>query len=79
MMKKLSDSAVLLTTHRMDEAEQLCDNIILLNKGEIVANDTIDQLMSQTESKSLTELFLSLTGGALREPQGTSNFSNIDG
>lgn len=64
-LKKLNELGITLiySSHHLDEAEQLCDNIILLNKGEIVANDTIDQLMNQTESKSLTELFLSLTNG----------------
>jgi ATP-binding cassette subfamily A (ABC1) protein 3 len=36
IMKKLSDSAVLLTTHRMDEAETLCDNIAIMINGRFV-------------------------------------------
>lgn len=36
MMKKLSDSSTLLTTHRMDEAEQLCDNIAIMINGRFV-------------------------------------------
>lgn len=36
MVKQLKDSAVLLTTHRMDEAEQLCDNIAIMINGRFV-------------------------------------------
>lgn len=44
MMKKLSDSAVLLTTHRMDEAEQLCDNIAIMVNGRFVVYGTPSHL-----------------------------------
>ena len=62
-LKKLNASGITLiySSHHLDEAEQLCDNIILLNKGEIVAYDEIDTLLKQNDSNSLTDLFLSLT------------------
>lgn len=62
-LKKLNAEGITLiySSHHLDEAEQLCDNIILLNKGEIVANDTIDALMNKNESENLTDLFLDLT------------------
>lgn len=44
MMKKLSDSSVLLTTHRMDEAEQLCDNIAIMINGRFVVYGTPNHL-----------------------------------
>jgi len=44
MMKKLSDSAVLLTTHRMDEAEQLCNNIAIMINGRFVVYGTPSHL-----------------------------------
>lgn len=40
MMKKLNDSSTLLTTHRMDEAEQLCDNIGIMINGRFVVYGT---------------------------------------
>jgi len=33
MIKKMNDCSVLLTTHRMDEAEQLCDKIAIMING----------------------------------------------
>ena len=45
----------------MDEAEQICNRIILLNKGEIVKDTNIQHLMGENPSKSLTEIFLKYT------------------
>jgi ABC-type multidrug transport system ATPase subunit len=36
MVKQLSSSSVLLSTHRMDEAEQLCDNISIMINGKMI-------------------------------------------
>jgi ABC-type multidrug transport system ATPase subunit len=36
MVKQLNDSAVVLTTHRMDEATQLCDKIAIMINGRFV-------------------------------------------
>ncbi len=39
-----SDKTVLFSTHIMQEVQALCDRVIVINKGKIVANDRIDQL-----------------------------------
>lgn len=36
MLKQLQDSSIVLTTHRMDEAESLCDNIAIMINGKFV-------------------------------------------
>lgn len=36
MLKSLQDSSMILTTHRMDEAESLCDNIAIMINGRFV-------------------------------------------
>jgi ABC-2 type transport system ATP-binding protein len=61
---------VLLTTHYLEEAEQLAKHVAIINKGHIVVNDTIDKVLSMhTESgevqegyrgSKLEEVFLSL-------------------
>ena len=50
--------AVLLTTHAMDEAEQLADRVNLLDAGRLVASGTVPEL---TAGGSLEDLFLALT------------------
>ncbi len=51
--------AVLLTTHSMDEAEQLADLVVLLDAGRRVAAGTVPEL---TATSSLEQVFLDLTG-----------------
>ena len=51
--------AALLTTHDMDEAEQLADQIVMLDGGRVVAQGTVADL---TTDGSLEHLFLTLTG-----------------
>jgi ATP-binding cassette, subfamily A (ABC1), member 3 len=45
MIKQLQNSSILLTTHRMDEAEQLCDNIAIMINGRIVCYGSPNYLM----------------------------------
>lgn len=40
---------ILLTTHYMEEAQELCDNIIIINEGTVVAHDSPDNLINQLE------------------------------
>lgn len=36
MLKNLENSSMILTTHRMDEAESLCDNLVIMINGRFV-------------------------------------------
>lgn len=56
---------VFLTTHYMEEADQLCDRVAILDKGRIVALDTPTRLkadFSVAEQTSLEDVFIHLTG-----------------
>ncbi|MFI5452484.1 ATP-binding cassette domain-containing protein [Pedobacter sp. UC225_61] len=55
------DKTVILSTHIMQEVEAICDEVIIINKGKIVANSTIDELKRQNETNSLEEVFRRLT------------------
>jgi ABC-2 type transport system ATP-binding protein len=44
---------VLLTTHYLEEAEELCDRIAIINHGELVAHDTKDNLLRRIDNKKL--------------------------
>jgi ABC-2 type transport system ATP-binding protein/sodium transport system ATP-binding protein len=52
--------AVILTTHRLDEAERLCDRFGLLHKGRLVCTGTLPDLQAQTGRRTLVEMFIDL-------------------
>ena len=47
MLKHLSGSSTILTTHRMDEAESLCDNIVIMINGRFACFGSSGQLKSR--------------------------------
>ena len=74
----MEGTTVMITTHYMDEAEQLCDRVGIIEKGQIIALDTpdhlIDQLVStgferkkEVKKANLEDVFLHLTGHEYRE------------
>jgi ABC-2 type transport system ATP-binding protein len=46
-------TTVLLTTHYLEEAEELCDRIAIINHGQIVAHDTTANLLATLDSKTM--------------------------
>jgi ABC-2 type transport system ATP-binding protein len=49
-------SAILYTTHYMEEAERLCDRVGILNEGHLVAVGTLDELLSKQDYAEIIEL-----------------------
>ena len=69
---KASGKALLYTTHYMEEAERLADRIVVMDRGRVLADDTLGGLRSRRAgaadgSASLESLFLELTGRSLRD------------
>jgi ABC-2 type transport system ATP-binding protein len=46
-------TTVVLTTHYLEEAEELCDRIAIINNGEVVANDETHALLASAQEKCL--------------------------
>jgi len=63
---------VFLTTHYMDEAERVAHRIAVIDHGNVVAQGTSDALKKQTNSESLEQAFLALTGSSIRDENATS-------
>jgi ABC-2 type transport system ATP-binding protein len=55
-------TTILLTTHYLEEAEQLCDRIAFINQGQIVAQGSSDELSSEYGVTSLEDAYLELVG-----------------
>jgi ABC-2 type transport system ATP-binding protein len=52
---------VILSTHIMQEVEAVCNQVIIINKGKIVADDTLENLRSKNKGKTLENIFIKLT------------------
>jgi ABC-2 type transport system ATP-binding protein len=62
--------AILMSTHTLEVAQEMCDRIAIILKGKIIARGTVDELLALAggEDEELTPVFLKLTGGtALQE------------
>lgn len=55
-------TTILLTTHYIEEAEQLCDNIALIKGGEIIKTGTSEELKKYYKKKTLEDVYLQLVG-----------------
>ena len=57
--------AILMSTHTLEVAQEMCDRISIILKGKIIANGTVDDLrkLSGEADAQLTPVFLKLTGG----------------
>jgi ABC-2 type transport system ATP-binding protein len=63
-------TTILLTTHYLEEAEALCDEIALISGGRIVARDTAEGLKRQYDVATLEEVYLkTVAGGRIRLAQ----------
>jgi len=52
---------IILSTHIMQEVEAVCSQVIIINKGSIVANDSLSNLRSNNKGNSLENIFIELT------------------
>ncbi|MBS4062581.1 MAG: ABC transporter ATP-binding protein [Bacteroidetes bacterium] len=68
ILRQIADrgAAIMLSTHILEIAERMCDRIGIINKGQLVAVGTMEELrkLDQTSEASLEDIFLGLTGGA---------------
>jgi ABC-2 type transport system ATP-binding protein len=59
---------VLLTTHQMEEADDLCDRIAIMHRGRVVVEGTPAELKAQAgERATMDDVFVKHTGGAVEE------------
>jgi ABC-2 type transport system ATP-binding protein len=72
-LKKKGRTSLVLTTHYMEEAEKLCDTIVIIDKGTILREGTLADLVADDQGewvfkkRTLDDLFTSLTGRRLDE------------
>lgn len=59
--EKNNDKCILYSTHYMEEAETLCDRVILMNKGKVIAMGTPEEIKKETKTTNLRDAFFALT------------------
>jgi ABC-2 type transport system ATP-binding protein len=58
--------AILMSTHTLEVAQEVCDRVSIILKGRIIASGTVDEVrrLSGNADEQLTAVFLKLTGGS---------------
>jgi len=56
-----ADKTIIISTHLLEEAELVCNRIILLNKGKIEIDGSLKSILKQTKTKNIAEMFRLLT------------------
>ena len=74
-VKKLNETdqvTVFLTTHYMDEADRVANRIAVIDHGHVVAIGSSRELKERTNTESLEDAFLALTGTTIRDESATA-------
>jgi ABC-2 type transport system ATP-binding protein len=69
LVKELKEMGhtIVLTTHIMEEADELSDRVSIIDHGKIIATATPQELKSKYNAENLLDVFLALTGRGLRD------------
>ena len=71
------EKTVLLSTHIMQEVEALCDRVVIINKGVVVANDNIENLTKESDNVLIVEFDGKVTMEMLRSIAGLKQARSI--
>jgi ABC-2 type transport system ATP-binding protein len=75
------EKTVIFSTHIMQEVQALCDRVMIINKGKIVADDTIETLQNRMTGESLVtvEFLQSVDKNKLLKIKDVKNVQKLDG
>ena len=60
--EKKNNKCIIYSTHYMEEAENICDKIIMINKGKIIATGTPKEIKKETKTNNLRDAFFKIVG-----------------
>ena len=70
LVKDLSkDHTIILSTHLMQEVDALCEKVLIINHGKLLAQGTKDEIVKNTVTKNLEEAFFKLTSSTGKEEE----------
>ena len=61
--EKKNKKCILYSTHYMEEAENICDRVVLIHKGEVIEIGTPKEIEKKTKTTNLRDSFFALIGG----------------
>ena len=61
--EKKNNKCIIYSTHYMEEAENICDRVILIHKGKIIKEGTPNNIIKETKTTNLRDAFFTLIGG----------------
>jgi len=64
---KKPGGCVIFSTHQMHDAEKLCDRVVIIHKGKVIASDAVEALKNRTGVRDLEDAFMKLVNLSLRE------------
>lgn len=64
---KKNGKTILYSTHYMEEAENICDRIVMINKGKVIIIGTPEEIRKKTKTTNLRDSFFALIGGEENE------------
>ena len=62
--ERTKGKCIIYSTHYMEEAENICDRVVLLNKGEVIAIGTPKEIEEKTNTTNIRDAFFKLIGGS---------------
>ncbi len=74
---KLAGKTLFYSSHIMDVVEKISDRIIIINKGEMIADGTFENLKANAEKGSLENIFTALTGGSEHNQSTAGAFIDV--
>lgn len=65
--EKQKGKTILYSTHYMEEAENICDRVIMVNKGMVIKEGTPEEIKKDTNTTNLRDAFFAMIGGVWNE------------
>ncbi|HEY5563789.1 MAG TPA: ATP-binding cassette domain-containing protein, partial [Clostridiaceae bacterium] len=64
---KEKNNSIIFSSHSMQEVERICDRLVIIHKGKILEEGTVDYLKDKYQSSDMEEIFMKLVGDKIEK------------